>query len=63
MRTHDSLGYIDPRSRVFNGINAPIPVPMLMPAAPPQQSNFFNPNGQMMMNNNNRIFLSNFSFV
>lgn len=52
MRTHDPLSYIDPRSRAFNGINAPIPVPMLMPAAPPPQSNFFNPNGQMMMGNN-----------
>jgi len=47
MRAHDPLSYIDPRSRTFNGLNMPIPVPMLMPAAPPQPA-FFNSNGQMM---------------
>jgi hypothetical protein len=40
---HDPLGYIDPRSRAFNSINAPIPVPMLMPTAPMPPSSFFNP--------------------
>ena len=58
MRTHDPLSYIDPRSRVFNGINVPIPVPMLMPAAPPPPPNFFNNNGQMM-NSNNGIGMKN----
>lgn len=40
---HDPLGFIDPRSRAFNSINAPIPVPMLMPTAPMPPSSFFNP--------------------
>ena len=48
MRAHDPLSYIDPRSRTFNGLNMPIPVPMLMPAAPPQPA-FFNSNGQILV--------------
>lgn len=51
MRAHDPLSYIDPRSRAFNGLNMPIPVPMLMPTAPPPPASFFNQNGQM--NNQN----------
>ena len=34
MNPHDPLSYIDPRSRAFNSLNVPIPVPMLMPPAP-----------------------------
>lgn len=61
MRQHDPLSYIDPRGRAFNSMNLPIPVPMLMPAAPPPPSTFFNPNGNMMgpgqmMNNMNGKF-------
>lgn len=51
MRAHDPLSYIDPRSRAFNGLNMPIPVPMLMPAAPPPPPSFYNTNGQMMNSN------------
>lgn len=56
MRAHDPLSYIDPRSRAFNGLNMPIPVPMLMPAAPPPPPSFFN-NGQMMNPNGKFHFL------
>jgi hypothetical protein len=51
MRAHDPLSYIDPRSRAFNGLNMPIPVPMLMPAAPQPPPSFYNTNGQMMNSN------------
>ena len=48
MRAHDPLSYIDPRARNYNGLNMPIPPPMLMPAAPHPPPNFFAANVQMM---------------
>ena len=58
MNPHDPLSYIDPRSRAFNSLNVPIPVPMLMPSAPHQIPNTFfgnnnSNNGLQMMNNSN----------
>ena len=54
MNPHDPLSYIDPRSRAFNSLNVPIPVPMLMPSAPHHLSHPFyssnNANGQLMNN-------------
>ena len=35
MRVHDPMNYIDARSKTFSGINAPVPLPMLMPVQPP----------------------------
>ena len=55
LRGHDPLAYIDPRSRALNGINVPIPVPMLMPAAPPPHHHaFYGANAQMMPPNNGK---------
>jgi regulator of nonsense transcripts 1 len=51
--SHDPLSYIDPRSRAFNSLNVPIPVPMLMPTQPHQTASFFNSNAQMMNSNGN----------
>ena len=56
MNPHDPLSYIDPRSRAFNSLNVPIPVPMLMPPAPHHLSHtFFSGNG----NNNSNMQITN----
>jgi hypothetical protein len=51
MRSHDPLSYIDPRSRAFNTMNLPVPVPLLMPSNPmPMATNFFNPASGQLIN-------------
>lgn len=56
MRTHDPIGYIDPRTNAFGSINVPVPIPLLMPQLPqPPPASFFNPNvsgGAAMMGMN-----------
>jgi regulator of nonsense transcripts 1 len=50
---HDTLSYIDPRSRAYNSLNVPIPVPMLMPPVHHQIPNAFftnNTNSQLTHN-------------
>lgn len=58
MRPHDPISYIDPRANAFGSLNAPIPVPLLMPNLPPTMpSPFFNPNGQMINANSKSTFI------
>lgn len=69
MRTHDPIGYIDPRTNAFGSINVPVPIPLLMPQLPqPPPASFFNPSvgGAMMgmnpaqgLNQNNPMMNAN----
>ena len=59
MNPHDTLSYIDPRSRAYNSLNVPIPVPMLMPPVHHQLPHAFftnnsNSNAQIMNNTNGK---------
>ena len=59
---HDTLSYIDPRSRAYNSLNVPIPVPMLMPSVHHQLPHAFfanniNSNSQMISNTNGKYHL------